>query len=331
MLMKIVSESEADFGVGPSCQVLGVSRASYYRRKKKALQPATDRRRPPRKLTEEEDSEVLAVLNSPRFMDQAVGEVYAALLDEGRYICSERTMYRILERQGQTTQRRHQRVHPVYEKPELLATGPNELWSWDITKIKGPKPWIFYHLYVVIDVFSRYIVAWCLCDHESGPQARALIEAACERQEIDQGELVIHSDRGKAMRSKILADLLGELGVRRSFSRPHVSNDNPYSESQFKTLKYRPDFPARFGSIEDARSYMRDFFKWYNTEHRHSGIAMMTPEAIHTGTAQHIHEQRRCTLLSAYTRHPERFVKGHPKPKDLPTEVWINDPKKTAA
>jgi putative transposase len=329
--MALVDQHTGTFGVVPTCEALNVSRASYYRWKQRPEEPLPSNRCPPRKLTEQEETMVLEVLNSDRFMDQAVPEVHATLLDEGRYLCSERTMYRILERHEQATQRRHQREHPVYQKPELLATGPNQLWSWDITRIKGPKPWIFYHLYVVIDVFSRYVVAWCISEHESGEQARALIEAACQRQVIGDGELVVHSDRGKAMRSKTLADLLGELGVQRSFSRPHVSNDNPYSESQFKTLKYRPDFPNRFGSIEDARNYLRSFFKWYNTEHRHSGVGMMTPLSIHTGEAEHIYEERRRTLQEAYRRHPERFVKGQPKPKDLPTEVWINKPEQAAA
>ena len=329
--MEIVDQHAEAFGVAPSCDALGVSRASYYRWKERPEELPVSRRRPPRKLTEEEEAMVLEILNSDRFMDQAVPTVYTTLLDEEEYICSSRTMYRILERQKQVRQRRHDREHPVYQKPELLATGPNQVWSWDITKIKGPQPWIFYNLYVVIDVFSRYVVAWAISEYESGEQARALIDAACTRQGIGRNHLTVHSDRGKAMRSRTLADLLGELGVERSFSRPHVSNDNPYSESQFKTLKYHPSYPERFGSIEDVGSHMRAFFKWYNTEHRHSGIAMMTPEVVHTGRSEQVWNSRKKTLQRAYQRHPERFVKGKPEPRKVPEEVWINQPNQVVA
>lgn len=329
--MKLVDQHAGEYGVNQACALLGVSRASYYRRKQRAQVPSAPNRRPPRKLTGEEEATVLETLNSDRFMDQAVPSVYITLLDEGTYLCSPRTMYRILERQDQVRQRRHDREHPVYQKPELLATGPNQVWSWDITKIKGPKPWIFYNLYVVIDVFSRYVVAWSISEYESGEQARALIEAACSRQGIGPDHLTVHSDRGKAMRSKTLADLLGELGVQRSFTRPHVSNDNPYSESQFKTLKYHPSYPERFGSIEDAGSYLRAFLKWYNTEHRHSGIAMMTPEVVHTGRSEQVWNRRKKTLQKAYQTHPERFVKGDPEPRKVPDEVWINKPTVAAA
>jgi transposase InsO family protein len=211
-------------------------------------------------------------------------------------------------------------------KPELLATAPNQLWSWDITKLKGPRPWVFYHLYVVLDVFSRYIVGWTISDHESGEQARALLGECYETQKLKEGELTVHSDRGKAMRSKTLADLLAQLQVRRSFNRPHVSNDNPYSEAQFKTLKYHHTFPERFGSIEDARSYVRMFIQWYNSVHRHSGLAMMTPEAVHFGKDREILNVPKETLEKAYQAHPERFVKGIPEPEPLPNEVWINKP-----
>ena len=329
--MHIAREAAAEYGVAETCRTLGLSRATYYRQMNKPDEGGGSARWSPRRLSEEEERQVLEVLNSERFRDQAVPEAYTVLLDEGRYVCSPRTMYRILERQGQVRERRHEREHPAYQKPELLATGPNQVWSWDITKIKGPKAWIFYNLYVVIDVFSRYVVAWTISEHESGEQARALIEAACERQGVGWEHLTVHSDRGKAMRSKLLADLLGELGVRRSFTRPHVSNDNPYSESQFKTLKYHPSFPERFGSIEDARSYLRAFFQWYNTKHRHSGIAMMTPEAVHTGHCQQVWKQRKETLATAYQRHPERFVKGEPAPREVPDQVWINQPAVPAA
>jgi putative transposase len=327
-----IAEQHADIhGVQPTCEALGISRATYYRRKRQPADPPESKRFPPRKLSDEEEQAVLSELNSERFMDMGVPSVYTTLLDEGRYTCSQRSMYRILHRNQQVRDRRHDRTHPIYQKPELLATGPNQVWSWDITRIKGPKPWIFYHLYVVIDVFSRYVVAWTISDHESGEQARALIEAACQRQGVTGEGLTIHSDRGKAMRSKNLADLLGELGVKRSFSRPHVSNDNPYSESQFKTLKYHASYPERFGSLEDARGHMRAFFKWYNTEHRHSGIAMMTPETVHVGRTEHVLKQRKQTLQKAYQRNPERFVNGEPQPRQVPDQVWINQPKLSAA
>ena len=321
--MKIAERNRRQHTVKELCETLGMSRSTWYRAQKpKDL----DRRRPPRKLAEEERTTVLNILNSETFQDEAVPFVYSKLLDDGLYLCSQRTMYRILKAEKQVQQRRHDRKHPVYTKPELLATGPNQVWSWDITKVKGPKSWIFYDLYVVIDIFSRCIVAWCITEYESGEQARALIGTACARERIERNQLTVHSDRGRAMRSKCLANLYGELGVGSSFNRPHVSNDNPYSESHFKTLKYRPDYPERFGCIEDARSHMRTFFQWYNTEHRHSGIAMITPIEVHNGQADEVCRKRKVVLKSAYRAHPERFVKGMPKVRAVPKEVWINKP-----
>jgi putative transposase len=329
--MRIASEHIEDFGIKETCRVLDINRSSYYRWVNHNEEKTSSKRRPPRKLSQEEEDMVLEVLNNERFMDQAVPEIHATLLDEGVYICSSRTMYRVLGRHQQVKERRHERRHPVYEKPELLATGKNQVWSWDITKLKGPVPGVFYHLYVVIDIYSRYVVGWLLSDHESGEQARTLLETCYQREGVGKYELTVHSDRGKAMRSKTLAELLADLSVRRSFNRPHVSNDNPYSESQFKTLKYRFDYPERFGSIEDARSYLRSFFAWYNNEHRHSGLAMMTPEAVHTDQCEKILENRSKTLNQAYLRHPERFVKGRPFPQKVPEEVWINKPTLNAA
>lgn len=323
--MNILERHVERFGLQEACDALGVSRATWYR--SRSPQKTSDRRHPPRKLDAVERTDILTVLNSERYQDEAVPTVHAKLLDEGVYLCSERTMYRILKAEHQVKQRQHERTHPEYKKPELLATGPNQVWSWDITKVKGPKPWIFYDLYVVIDIFSRCVVAWCLTEYESGEQARALIGAACAREGIRRNQLIVHSDRGRAMRSKCLADLLGELGVGRSFNRPHVSNDNPYSESHFKTLKYRSGYPERFGSSEDARSYMRAFFQWYSTEHRHSGIAMMTPMDVHTGRADEVQSRRQAVLDAAYQKHPERFVKGAPQARGVPEEVWINKPK----
>jgi putative transposase len=317
--------------VRATCAALGVAPATFYRRQRAGAPTRPTARQSPRKLHPAEEAVILATLNSARFQDQAVPEVHATLLDEGRYLCSPRTMYRVLARHQQVQERRrvHQAQH--YQKPELLATGPNQLWSGDITKLKGPKPWIFYDLYVVLDVFSRYVVGWTLSETESGEQARALLERCHAQQGILAGTLTVHSDRGRAMRSKCLADLLGELQVLRSFSRPHVSNDNPYSEAQFKTLKYQPTFPERFGSLEDARSYLRRFFQWYNTEHRHTGLAMMTPLAVHTGQAHAIWERRQQTLQQAFQHHPERFVKGVPVPRKVPDAVWINPPQQKVA
>ena len=321
--MKVVHRNRERFTVTELCKTVGISRSTWYR----SLKPkGLDRRRPPRKLAEEERTVVLNILNSETFQDEAVPSVYSKLLDDGKYLCSQRTMYRILKAEKQVRQRRHDRKHPVYTKPELLATRPNQVWSWDITKIKGPKSWIFYDLYVVIDIFSRCIVSWCITEYESGEQARVLIGSACARQGIKRQQLTVHSDRGRAMRSKCLANLYGELGVQSSFNRPHVSNDNPYSESHFKTLKYRPDYPERFGCIEDARSHMQTFFQWYNTEHRHSGIAMVTPIEVHNGQADEVCRKRQVVLAAAHKAHPERFVKGVPKLRAVPKEVWINKP-----
>jgi putative transposase len=255
----------------------------------------------------------------------APGEIYATLLDEGAYLCSERTMYRILARQGQTTIRR-QSAPRNYERPEILATRPNELWSWDITKLKGPVKWTYFYLYKIIDVFSRYVVGWMVAFRESASLAEDLIAETCLKQEIVPGTLTVHADNGPSMTSRLVAHLLVDLGVAKTHSRPHVSNDNPFSESAFKTLKYRPDFPERFGSIEHARVHCQHFFGWYNTDHRHSGIAMLTPHQVHYGSFQQTLNQRSNTLVSAFLEHPERFVRGVAAAKQVPSEVWINKP-----
>jgi putative transposase len=276
-------------------------------------------------LTNAEELRVLDTLNSERFQDMAPGETYATLLDEGVYLCSERTMYRILSRHGQNVIRR-QSAPRVYAKPELLATHPNELWSWDITRLKGPVKWTYFYLYKVLDVFSRYVVGWMVAYRESAGLAQDLIAEACRKQEIVPGTLTIHADNGSPMKAVTFAQLLTDLGVAKSHSRPSVSNDNPFSESAFKTLKYRPGYPERFGSIEDARSFCRTFFTWYNTEHRHSGIAMVTPENVHYHNHQEVLCARSMTLSQAFQEHPERFVKGVPKVQTVPPEVWINKP-----
>jgi putative transposase len=311
-----------------ACLALGVARVSAYRfwkRKENAIQPRKPFK-PDRSLSDAEKDEVLAVLHSERFADIAPQEVYATLLDEGIYLCSVRTMYRILEENKEVRERRNQAAHVEYAKPELLATQPNELWSWDITKLKGPVKWSYFHLYVIIDVFSRYVVGWMVADRESSELAKRLISETIRKQEADPSHLTIHADRGSSMKSKCVALMLSDLGVTKTHSRPHVSNDNPFSESQFKTMKYRPEFPTRFGSIEDARAFGVDFFNWYNTEHHHSGIALLTPEMVHYGLAEQVRLNRNVTLQQAYQEHPERFVRKKPEPPRLPDAVWINPP-----
>jgi putative transposase len=266
-------------------------------------------------------------LNSDRFCDASPRQVYATLLDEGRYVCHWRTMYRVLEEHDEVRERRNQLRHPSYAKPELLATAANQLWSWDITKLRGPEKWTYYYLYVLLDVFSRYVVGWMIARQESSILAKELIETSCQRQGIDQNQLVLHSDRGPSMISKTVAQLLVDLGVEKSHSRPHVSNDNPYSEAQFKTMKYRGDYPDRFGSIEDARSWAREFFPWYNEEHHHTALGLMPPAVVHYGKAERVRAQRRQVLSAAYAEHPERFVRGLPSVAEVPAAVWINAPK----
>jgi len=269
---------------------------------------------------------VRQVLNSERFQDSVPRQVYATLLDEGEYLCHWRTMYRILDEHGEVRERRNQLQHPVYTKPELLARGPNQLWSWDITKLKGPAKWTYYYLYVILDVFSRYVVGWMVAEREAASLAEKLIAQTCVKQGIEPSQLTLHADRGPSMRTKSVAQLLADLGVTKTHSRPYTANDNPYSESQFKTMKYRPDFPERFDSLADARSWAREFFGWYNHDHRHSGLGLMTPATVHHGQAETVRQQRQQVLLAAYAAHPERFVRGVPVPPELPNEVWINKP-----
>jgi putative transposase len=274
-----------------------------------------------------ENQELLDTLNSERFMDTAPAAVHATLLDEGRYLGSVRTMYRVLARTGGSRERRNQLVHPAYTKPELLAVAPNQVWSWDITKLRGPVKWTYFHLYVILDIFSRFVVGWLIAERENSDLAEQLIADTVGRHNVERGMLTLHADRGTSMRSKPVAALLVDLDVAKSHSRPYVSDDNPFSEAQFKTLKYRPDFPARFGSLADARAFCQQFFAWYNDQHQHSGIGYMTPHSIHYGTAQAIHATRQATLDKAFLAHPNRFKGRQPKPHHLPTEVWINPPK----
>jgi putative transposase len=326
--MPAVSELAAAVGVRPACQALHVPRASYYRWQQRAaaVVEAAPRPRPVRALTPVEQQDVLARLHEERFQDRSPAAVYATLLDEGHYHCSIRTMYRLLEQRGESRERRDQLAHPPYQKPELLATASNQLWSWDITKLLGPAKWTYFYLYVILDVFSRYAVGWMVAPRESAELAKRLIEDSCAKQKIQPGQLTVHADRGSAMTSKPVAFLMADLGVTKTHSRPYVSDDNPYSESQFRTLKYRPDFPDRFGSIQDARAFCLRFFAWYNDEHRHSALGLMTPGMVHWGQGPRIRRQRQVVLDAAYRDHPERFVRKPPRAPALQQEVWINKP-----
>ena len=317
-------------GKAVACRALGVPRASLYRRMHPAA-PQRARPTPERALAAAERQTVLDYLHSERFRDKAPAEVYATLLDEDIYLCSIRTMHRILAQHGELKERRNQLRHPQYKKPELLATGPNQVWSWDITKLLGPAKWTYFHLYVILDIFSRNVVGWMVAGRETAELAKRLIAATCEKQGIAAGTLTIHADRGTSMTSKPVALMLADLGVTKTHSRPHVSDDNPYSESQFKTLKYRPEFPDRFGSIEDARAFCQRFFPWYNHDHHHSGIALLTPDMLHYGMASQVIEKRQNVLDQAYARTPERFVRAHPKHPPQPTSAWINPPIPTPA
>jgi len=314
--------------VAPVCRALGVSRATVYRRRQTWRTPrVAPRPTPARALQPVERQAVLDVLHSERFVDKAPGEVVATLLDEKRYLCSERTMYRVLAANGEVRERRNQLRHPDYAKPELLATDPNQVWSWDITKLKGPVTWTYFYLYVILDIFSRLVVGWMLALRENAELAKRLIAETCEKHGVERDQLTLHSDRGPSMKSLTVGQLLGSLGVTKSHSRPHVSDDNPFSEAQFKTLKYRPEFPARFGAFEDALSFCRTFFDWYNNEHRHSGIGMLTPAMVHYGQAESVLAGRQSVMAAAYAAHPDRFVRGAPKVRWLPDAVWINPPR----
>ena len=327
--MTAIEELGPVVGTVAACSAIGIPRPTYYRWRN--LRPVALRKDPVscRALSEKEREEVLDTLNSERFADLAPREVYATLLDEGRYVCSVRTMYRILEQHDEVRERRDQLRHPAYKKPELLATGPNQVWSWDITKLLGPVKWTYFSLYVILDIFSRYVVGWMVARGESAALAKRLIEETVTKQEIEPGQLTIHADRGPSMTSKPVALLLADLGLTKSHSRPHVYDDNPYSESQFKTLKYMPEFPERFGSIEDSREFLQTFFRWYNSEHHHTGIGLLTPEVVHLGKAEEVIAKRREVLRAAYQSKPDRFVRKVPEPPPAPVAAWINAPKET--
>jgi putative transposase len=326
--MKAAEEFAPVVGTAVACAALTVSRALLYRHRRRPWPAPRRRPSPSRALSVAERQGVCEVLHAERFMDKAPAQVYATLLDEGVYHCSIRTMYRLLAARKEVRERRNQLRHPRYRKPELLATAPNQVWSWDITKLLGPAKWTYYYLYVILDIFSRYVVGWMLALREAARLARRLIAESCAKQGIEPGQLTLHADRGPSMQSQGVAMLLGRLGITKTHSRPYVSDDNPYSEAQFKTLKYCPEFPDRFGGYEDALGFCRGFFGYYNHEHRHSGIGLMTPYAVHYGLAPQITAAREATLLAAYARHPERFVRKSPRPPTLPEAAWINPPAK---
>lgn len=323
-----------EVGLARACAALRVHRSAIYRddarRRRLTVPPAipAPRPAPPLAFSEAERQALQAVLCAERFADCAPPTIYTTLLDEGIYLGSVRTMYRLLAVDGQARERRNQLTHPAYAKPELLATGPNEVWSWDITKLKGPVKWTCFHLYVILDIFSRYVVGWMVAPHERAELAEALIAETVAKQGILPGTLTLHADRGTSMRSKVVAELLVDLEVTRSHSRPYVSDDNPFSEAQFKTLKYRPDFPARFGCIEDARAHCQQFFHWYNNSHKHSGIGFMAPAAVHHDQAKTLFKQRAVTLDAAFAANPKRFKGKRPQPPKLPVAAWINPPMK---
>ena len=326
--MEAARQYAPEIGMAPLCRALGISRATMYRSIKRDDDGpvAVNRSEPGRALSQTERQTVLDVLHEDRFIDLAPHQVWASLLDDGKYLCSIRTMYRILGEYGEMRERRDQVKHPAYQKPELLAMRPNEIWSWDITKLKGPVKWTYFYLYVILDIFSRYVVGWMVAERESSKLAERLIKQTCLGQGIVRDQLTLHADRGSSMKSKCVAMLLSDLGVTKTHSRPHVSNDNPFSESQFKTLKYRPGFPDRFGAIQDARYFCSTFFDWYNFCHHHSGIALLTPYTVHYGQAAKVTRRRQKALDLAYEIHPERFVGQAPKAPVLPEAAWINPP-----
>jgi len=334
MIDATIAELVPLVGTRDACRAVGRSRATHYRHHRRSLAPpSAPRPRPepaaqPRALTEPERTAVLEVLRSSRFVDKAPAEIQAILLDEGTYLCSVATMYRLLRAHGETGERRAQATHPARVKPELIATGPNRVWSWDISKLKGPAKWSYFHLYTIIDIYSRYVVGWMVATRESAELAERLLLDTIKKQNIRRDQLTIHSDNGSSMASKPVAFLLADLGVTKSHSRPHTSNDNPFSESHFKILKYRPEFPDRFHSLAEARSFCTEFYAWYNGEHRPSGIGMHTPFNVHHGRAPVIQHARARVLTTAYAAHPERFVRQHPQPPTFPTTTWINEPEK---
>jgi putative transposase len=333
MIDVAITELEPLIGTRAACRATGRAQARHYRRHRRSPAPAPLVREPrpqPRALSDTERATVRALLNSPGFVDKAPATVFHELLDEGVYLASVSRMYRILRSHGEVAERRRQAMHPARVKPELVATGPNQCWSWDITKLHGPVKWSYFHLYVIIDIYSRYTVGWLIADRESAVLAGQLLADTIAKQSVDRDTLTIHADNGSSMASKPVAFLLADLGVTKSHSRPHTSNDNPYSEAQFRTLKYRPEFPKAFTGLLEARTFCQRFFAWYNTEHRHSGIAWHTPYTVHHGHTEQVRAVRAEVLNAAYDRNPERFVRKHPEPAELPRATWINKPAEPA-
>lgn len=320
-----MSALASKIGVKAACKVLNVPRSQIYRARQPKTEPSP-RPTPAHALSTEERSVVRDVLNSEPFMDQAPRQVYASLLDKGRYLCHWRTMYRILWAHHEIHERRLIRRHPVYQKPELLAVRPNQVWSWDITYLRGEATWMHYPLYTVLDIFSRYVVGWMIAEVESSDLAKQLIAQTARKQGIPPDQLTLHADNGSPMKGKPLSQLLVDLGISKSHSRPHTADDNPFSEAQFKTMKYRPDYPDRFGSIDAARIWARTFFAWYNHDHYHSGLNLLTPGSVHYGEAAAIQQDRQAIMLAAYAAHPARFARGEPVVKGAPTAVYINPP-----
>jgi putative transposase len=325
-MMTIVEQLGQQIGLAAACRHLNVPRSSLYR----GRQPKAEPQPPPspgRALSPDERAEVRAVLNSERFQDSPPRQVYATLLDEEQYLCHWRTMYRILDEYQEVGERRDQRQQANSQKPELVATAPNQVWSWDITHLKGPVKWCYFYLYVILDIFSRYVVGWLVAEQEAAELAHRLIAETCAKQGIAPEQLTLHSDRGSPMTSKLVSQLLIDLGIIKSHSRPRFADDNPYSEAQFKTLKYRPDYPDRFQDLSHARQWGQSVFSWYNHDHYHSALALLTPASVHYGQVDLILAQRQQVLQAAYLAHPERFVKGLPVVPAPPKEVWINQPK----
>jgi putative transposase len=334
MIEEAIGQLTPLVGTTAALASVGADRATWYRKHRQSPAPPRPERvvtPQPRALTQVERKEVKRTLESDEFVDEAPASVYAKLLDQGTYLASISTMYRVLHEHDEVRERRRQATHPAHKKPELLASGPNEIWSWDITKLHGPQKWTYYYLYVILDIFSRYAVGWMLARTEWADLSKRLINETVAKHDVPRDQLTLHSDRGSPMIAKPVAHLLADLGVTKSLSRPHVSNDNPFSESQFRTFKYRPDFPDRFGSFEDARAHCARFFSWYNDDHRHSGIGLHTPADVHYGRAEAIQHQRGAVLLDAYAEHPERFVRKIPTPPALPVVAWINQPEEEAA
>lgn len=324
--MTAVAELAESVGTVAACAALGVSRATVYRKRAPKTKVPKPRATNPRALDAAERQQVLDALHSAPLVDKAPAEAYATLLDEGKYLCSIRTMYRILDANKEVRERRDQLRHPPHTKPQLVATAPNQVWSWDITKLLGPRKWTYYHLYVVIDIYSRYVVGWMLAHRECQHLAERLLRESAIKEQIRPDQLTIHADRGPAMTSRSVSQLMGSLGISQSHSRPHTSNDNPYSESQFKTIKYHHDFPDRFDCFDHALGCCAHLFDWYNNHHRHWNLGLLTPAAVHTRASGGLLEKRRLVLEQAYAMHPERFVRGVPRPLRPAAEVWINPP-----